>query len=425
MSHPGPCYICDGAHGQRICPYRTLQHCASCGRRIYMRGDHASRCKQPHWLSQWAMNPYARPLKTRFKIKFHSGCDELPGIYSDIDKKFHPFPAQDAWASPVFDIRSVFTTGSAVKFETTGYVRIRLVLVEKRVDGSHRIVAKFQTSNDQTVMMFKMDKVWRSDTGPPLDMAFNTVMAICLPLEATFIKVRVYGHNEKLAVVVPFKPAVGFQIPPELTEDAESKISFDAPMYNYPTPGVPKKKELRALYDEVRESWKEQVTPEEWQDYKKHIRRARRIATQPNLPLCKFDHEHAQVSNSSDSEWSMDGKVNKKVVGSKIEPVADENKDEPTSGTEFDKYLQAFMPALRESDPAKKLNKIIKVRLTHFTTDGKWKEEASETAIKQTEPKQPVRNDCIIVEAQFPFSLSLFFTISTCHTTNCKQMWAI
>lgn len=239
----GPCFVCSGAHNRYCCPYQTLQHCASCGRRIYMMGDHHPRCKQPHWLSQWAITPYSRPNKLRFMIGFCPNKEHKRKVYFDEQKIFLPFPpANTEWASPVFDINTRFYSDHSVMFSTVGYTRVRIILVEETSLLAYKIVAKLQTSPDQTLMMFNKFQSWNHDSGPPMDLAFNTVLALCLPEGATHIKIKVFGNNDEAIYKVPYE-SLRFNIPDGLTERAITKIPFDGPMYNYPNPTVPKKRE--------------------------------------------------------------------------------------------------------------------------------------------------------------------------------------
>lgn len=61
---------------------------------------------------------------------------------------------------------------------------------------------------------------------------------------------------------------------------------------------------MKKLFSEARSKLKEQMKPCEWADYKKHVKRARRIANKPNQSLCKWEFESDASSNSSDSDWS-------------------------------------------------------------------------------------------------------------------------
>lgn len=269
-----------------------------------MAGDHHPRCKQPNWLSQWAITPYSRPSKLRFMIGFFPNKEHKPEVYYDEQKVFLPFPPTNTeWASPVFDISTRFYSDHSVMFSTVGYTRVRIILVAETSLLTYKIVAKLQTSPDQTLMMFNKFQAWNHDSGPPMDMAFNTVLALCLPEGATHIKIRLFGSSEEAIYKVPYE-SLRFNIPDELTERATTKIPFDAPMYNYPNPTVPKKKGVKNLFNEARSKLKEHMTPYEWADYKKHVRRARRIANKPNKPLCKWEFESEASSNSSDSDWS-------------------------------------------------------------------------------------------------------------------------
>lgn len=220
------------------------------------------------------------------------------------------FPVGSSWQSAPFATNITFSTSSMFRFYSTQFAKCRMLIAIKEPDGRYIIRAKLQTSNDRTLIMRRCRHAWNPSQGPSHNVAYNTIAIFVIRQQPHELRIVIDSagdvHDEYTVDFVGSRvPQLNqYEIPPELTGERPVDRPYGAEL-SATHSGSVNAAWLKRTNRRVTQEWAEQgeqdpiLDPIRREDYRKHCRRARRIAKYPNV-----SHKWADSDSDRSSSFS-------------------------------------------------------------------------------------------------------------------------